>query len=260
MMNSYDSIPTMINSPMMTPEDKSTTSWGQYYSDDHECEYWYNEETGESTWESPHMKKQYSVDIQEDDYTPVMNFSSAEESQESSSMFCQSSRRALITALDKECDTTTSISDQLLSIKGDENVPTLVKSISTESLYKMPVEEKMRSPIEVSWQLLADRRKSRVLKKGRTERKQRRRIRMISRMLPLFMILVCIGIVCVRNIQQPKNIANMSMNQESKDETIINIGNQSANTCNLDMKGIENSIDNMMEEISNTRINRGSEI
>ena len=81
---------------------------------------------------------------------------------------------------------------------------------------------------------------------------------MISRMLPLFMILVCIGIVCVRNIQQPKNIANMSMHQESKDETIINTGNQSANTCNLDMKGIENSIENMMEEISNTRINRGS--
>ena len=53
---------------------------------------------------------------------------------------------------------------------------------------------------------------------------------------------------------------NMSMNQESKDKTIINIKNQSANTYNLDMKEIENSIENMMEEISSTCLNRRSEI
>ena len=153
---------TMISSSMMTPEDKPATSWGQYYINDHECEHWYDKQTGQYTWESPHMKKQYSLHTRDDDYTPVMNFSPAEEYQQSSSMFPQSSRQSLITTLDKDCDTTRNISAEI-SIEGDEKIPNLVSSSSTESLYRISIEEETYSPIEVSCRPSEDRRKSRLL-------------------------------------------------------------------------------------------------
>jgi len=233
----------------MTPEKRVTSSWVQYYSEDHECDYWYNEQTGESTWESPHKVKQYPVEIQEEDHVPVIDFSFSEEFQDSIPTSFQLSKRSLLNAFDKEEETTRIVCDQLPS-KEDENVPSLVRCISNRSLCSILIaEEETKSPVEVSWNLLADRRKSRLLKR---ERKQRKRMRIYLRILSLLILFlfVIVVVVCIHTIKQRNNNEDKTTNQMFIDETITIDFDQSRSSYELNYEGIEYNIVNLIEEIN----------
>ena len=49
--------------------------WKVYHSDEHDCDYWYNEQTKEVTWDNPFLQKDHSVHIENEEYTPVVDFS-----------------------------------------------------------------------------------------------------------------------------------------------------------------------------------------
>ena len=249
-MSPFDSMPSMVASPMTNIKDEKTSSWVRYYSEDHECDYWYNEHTGESTWDSPEKVKQYPVGIDEEDYSHVVDYSVCEGSDVSSpTYYYESTKRSLSQVFDEENETTRKALHELTT-KEDGNAPRLIRSVSTQSCCSMvSLSEETKSPTEVNWNILADRRKSRLLKKERAERIQRKRMRILLRILLCFILFIPV-VAYFRRTNQINGNVNGTTNLKQNDEKMINDIGNSGVSCDSVCERTDYQIVKMIEEAS----------